>query len=128
MRTAILCSVLFYGAVAFGSDHWQWVRAENTTQGWIISQGDADVVISGEHFKATLFAGSGKETVSSLEGTIHNGKITVIETAPSDFTGSKYNGTLVQKNWPEFAGTTGAASITLSDKWDMIGIRKNMQK
>jgi len=129
MRTALFCSVLLYGAMAFGRDHWQWVKATNTTQGWVISQGNADVVISGEHFKALLFSNSEKQVVvSSLEGTIRGGKITATDTAASDYTGSKYSGTLVQKKWPEFAGTTGAESITLTDKWGMIGIRKNMQK
>lgn len=126
MRTALFCSVLLYGAMAFGQDHWRWIKATNTTQGWVISQGYADVVISGQYFKASLFSNSGKETISSLEGTIHGGKITATETAASDFTGSKYSGTLVQKKWPEFAGTTGAESITLSDEWGMIGISEKL--
>jgi len=115
--------------VAFGADDWQWVKATNTTGGWSVSQGHAEIVISGDHFEARLLSDSGNELVSSLQGTIREGKITAKERiSASDFSGSTYRGTLARKTWPEFAGISGAESITLSDGWGMIGLCKNVKK
>jgi hypothetical protein len=129
MRSLLLCWVLCWGVVAFGADDWKWIKATNTTEGWSVSQGQAEVVISGDHFEVRLFSDSGKELVSSLKGAILRGKITAKERiSASDFSGSTYRGTFARKAWPEFAGTTGAEAITLSDGWGMIGLRKNVQK
>ena len=129
MRSLLLCCVLFSGVFAFGADDWQWFKATNTTEGWALSRGHAVVLISGDQFEARLFSGSGKELASSLRGTIREGRIAAKERiAASDFTGATYRGTLTRKAWPEFAGTSGAASITLSDGWGMIGLCKTGKK
>ena len=87
------------------------------------------MTLSGDHFEAKLLSDSGKEIVSSLQGTVRDGKITVKERiSASDFSGSTYRGTIARKTWSEFAGTTGAESITLSDGWGMIGLRRNVPK
>jgi hypothetical protein len=120
---------LFSGVLVFGADDWQWIKAANTIKGWTVSQGHAEVVISGDHFEARLLSESGKELVSSLRGTIRRGTITAKEQIPaSDFSGSMYRGTLAKKAWPDFAGTSGAESITLSDGWGMIGLCRNVKK
>ena len=129
MRTLLLCSMLLCGQMAFSVDHWRWVKATNTTSGWSLSQGDAEVAISGEHFEAKLFSDSGKQIVASLKGTLQKEKITAREqVSDSDFSGSTYHGTLARKSWPAFAGTIGAESITLSDGWGMIGLQRSVQK
>jgi len=129
MRTLLLWSVLLYGATAFAGDHWRWIKATNTTNGWSVSQGEAEVTISGEHFEAKLFSDSGNQIASSLHGTIQKGSITAKEQVPnSDFSRSMYHGTLAKKNWPNFAGTKGAEAITLSDGWGMIGLQRSVQK
>jgi hypothetical protein len=120
---------MLYAATAMAGDRWHWVKATNTSNGWSVAQGDAEVAISGDHFEARLLSDSGNQIVSSLEGTIRKGNITAKERiSNSDFDGSTYNGTLSKKNWPEFAGTSGAESITLSDGWGMIGLRRSIQK
>jgi hypothetical protein len=87
------------------------------------------VAISGEHFEAKLFSESDNQIVSSLHGAIQKGNVTAKErVSGSDFSGSSYRGTLAKKRWPEFAGTIGAESITLSDGWGMIGLRRSVQK
>jgi hypothetical protein len=129
MRTLLLCFLLLHVAMAFAGDHWRWVKATNTTHGWSVSQGDAEVRISGEHFEAKLFSDSGNQVISSLQGTIQKGNIAAKErVSKSDFSGSTYRGTLARKSWPELAGTTGAESITLSDGWGMIGLQRSLQK
>jgi hypothetical protein len=121
--------VLLYGTLAFGGDHWHWVKATNTISGWSVSQGTAEVMISGEHFEAKLFSASDNQIVASLQGTIQKGSIAAKErVSNSDFSGSIYHGKLARKRWPEFAGTSGAESITLSDGWGMIGLRRSMEK
>lgn len=129
MRTLLLCFVLLCGTMAFGADRWHWVKATNTTDGWSVSQGDAEVIVSGGRFEAKLFFGSGNQIVSSLQGTIQNGNITAKERiSASDFSDSTYRGTLAKKMWPESAGSKGAESITLSDGWGMIGLRRTVPK
>ena len=129
MRTVLLCSVLVYGTLAFGGNPWHWVKTTNTTSGWLVSQGTAEVMISGEHFEAKLFSDSDNQIVSSLDGTIQKGKIAAKErVSNSDFSGSTYHGKLATKKWIEFAGTSGAESITLSDGWGMIGLARNVEK
>src|SRR6266852_448522 len=125
-----LLLALLSGALALGADReWHWVKATNTIKGWSVSQGDAEVGITGDQFRVTLFSDSGKTVQSSLKGTIHNGKIAASETvANSDYSGSRYRGTFEKKRWNEVAGTTGAESITLSDGWGMIGLTRSIPK
>ena len=128
MRTLFVCSVLLSSLTAFGVDHWQWVKATNTISGWSVSQGHAEVVISGEDFEARLSSDSGKQ-IAFLKGTIQKGNVTAKERiSASDFSGSTYHGKLSRKRWPESAGTTGAESITLSDGWGMIGLSRSLLK
>ena len=128
VRTLFVFCLLLSSLTAFGTDRWQWVKATNTTSGWSMTQGFAEVVISGEHFEARLFSDSGEQS-ALLTGTIQKGNVTVKERIlASDFSGSTYQGKLAKKRWPEFAGTTGAESITLSDGWGMIGLRRNSLK
>src|SRR5580765_5876695 len=89
-----LVLALLSGVSAFGADReWHWVKATNTIKGWSISQGDAEVVVTGDQFRVTLFS-DGKTVQSTLKGTIHNEKIAATETvANSDYSGSKYLGT-----------------------------------
>jgi hypothetical protein len=124
-----LLLALLSGAFAFGADReWHWVKATNTIKGWSISQGDAEVVITGDQIRVTLFSDS-KTVQSTLKGTIHNEKIAASEAvANSDYSGSKYRGTFARKSWDEVAGTTGAESITLSDGWGMIGLTRSLPK
>ena len=127
MRTLSVCSVLLSSVMAFGVNHWQWVKAKNTISGWSVSQGHADVVISGEHFEASLFSESGGQ-IAFLKGTIQKGHVTAKErVSASDFSGSTYHGKLARKRWPDSAGTTGAESITLSDGWGMIGLSRSLK-
>jgi hypothetical protein len=130
LTSSVLLLALLSCAFAFGADReWHWVKATNTIKGWSVSQGDAEVVITGDQFRVTLFSDSGKNVQSSLKGTIHNGKITTSETvAGSDYSGSTYRGTFERKRWNEVAGTTGAESITLSDGWGMIGLTTSIPK
>ena len=124
-----LLLALLSGAFAFGGDReWHWVKATNTVKGWSVSQGDAEVGITGDQFRVTLFS-AGKTVQSSLKGTIHNGKIAASETvANSDYSGSTYRVTFEKKRWNEVVGTTGAESITLSDGWGMIGLTRSIPK
>jgi hypothetical protein len=104
------------------------MKATNTVNGWSVSQGDAEVVISGGRFEAKLSDSTG-QIVSSLEGTIRNANVTAKERiAASDFSGSTYHGTLAKKTWPEFANTTGAETLMLSDGWGIIGLRRSLSK
>jgi hypothetical protein len=122
-----LMLALLSGASAFGTDReWHWVKATNTIKGWSVSQGDAEVVITGDQFRVTLFS-DGNTIQSALKGTIHNKKIAATErVANSDYSGSTYRGTFERKTWNEVAGTTGAESITLSDGWGMIGLTRSI--
>jgi len=124
-----LVLALLSSVSAFGADpEWHWVKATNTIKGWSISQGDAEVVVTGNQFRVTLFSDGGT-VQSTLKGTIHNEKIAATEmVANSDYSGSKYRGTFERKSWNEVAGTTGAESITLSDGWGMIGITRSVPK
>jgi hypothetical protein len=130
MRVLMFFMLLLSGTFALGADReWHWVKATNTIQGWSISQGDAEVVITGGQFRVTLFSIPDKTLQSSIKGTIHNGKIVASETvAASDYSGSTFRGTFKRKKWDEFSGTTGAESITLSDGWGMIGLTRNIPK
>jgi hypothetical protein len=127
---SVLLLAVLSGAFAFGAEReWHWVKATNTIEGWSVSQGDAEVIITGDQFRVTLFSESGKTVQSSLKGTIRNGKIATSETvANSDYSGSTYRGTFERKRWNEVAGSTGAESITLSDGWGMIGLTRSIQK
>ena len=130
MRVLTFSMLLVSAAFAFGADReWHWVKATNTIKGWSISQGDAEVVITGGQVRVTLFSDSDKTIQSSLKGTIRNGKIVASETvANSDYSGSTFHGTFERKRWTEVAGTTGAESITLSDGWGMIGVTRSILK
>jgi hypothetical protein len=130
MRVLTFSMLLLSAAFALGADReWQWVKATNTINGWSISQGHAEVVITGDQFRVTMFADSDHTVQSSLKGTIHSGKILARETiAASDYSGSTFRGTFQRKRWDETAGTTGAESITLSDGWGMIGLRTSIPK
>jgi hypothetical protein len=130
MRVLMFSLLLLSGAFAFGAGReWHWVKATNTIKGWSVSQGDAEVAITGGQFRVTLFSDSNKTVQSSLKGTIHNGKIVARETvANSDYSGSTFQGTFERKRWDEFSGTTGAESITLSDGWGMIGLTRSIPK
>jgi hypothetical protein len=129
LRAFALLLTFLLGTSAFGADlEWHWIKATNTITGWSIPQGDAEVAITGDQFRVTLFT-DGKTVRSSLRGTIHNEKIAASETvANSDYSGSTYRGTFQRKSWNEVAGTTGAESITLSDGWGMIGLTRNIPK
>jgi hypothetical protein len=127
MRTLSVCSVLLSSVMAFGVNQWQWVKATNTLSGWSVSQGQAEVVISGQHFEAKLFSDSCAQ-IALLKGTIQNGNVTAKERiSASDFSDSTYHGQLTRKRWPKSAGTTSAESITLSDGWGMIGLSRSME-
>lgn len=128
VRNLLVLSLLLSSLTAFGADRWQWVKANNNTGGWSLSQGFAEVVVSGEHFEAKLFSDSGEQT-ELLTGTIQKGTVTAKERIlASDFSGSTYQGKLAKKRWPQFSGTSGGESITLSDGWNMIGLTRNLPK
>lgn len=131
MKSALVLVVVLLCSISFASDDggWRWVKAGSiVAKGWDISEGTAQIVISGRKFSAKLFGQSSPEVQIVIEGTIENGRIEAKEEIQgSDYTGSVYHGTFGQKKWPEeFAGTTGAQSITLSDGWNMIGINRDL--
>jgi len=106
------------------------MKAENDSDGWSVSEGNADVSIESGRFSAKLFRkGSDDDLQILLQGTIENGSIVAKETIQaSDHSGSTYKGTFRRKNWQEFDGTNGAESINLSDGWSMIGILRSIPK
>ena len=131
MRVSLFVFVVLSTSVAVAAGHsWHWVKATNSTQGWTVSEGNAEIIIQGEKFSAKLFRNhSDTDLQIALDGSVKDGRITVKETVQeSDNTGSTYHGTLQKKKWEEFSGTIGAESITLSDGWGMIGIRRNIDK
>jgi hypothetical protein len=131
MRAWILFFILTVATPSVAADiHWQWVKASYTINEWSVSRGVAEVSIEGDKFSATLFEeGSYTDVQITLAGLIENGKIKVTEIIHgSDYTGSKYEGTLTKKNWENFVGTSGAESINLSDGWSMIGIKRTLPK
>jgi hypothetical protein len=119
-------------SLLFGSEHqWRWVKAGNSDiTGWDVATGDADVVINGAAITATLFrSGSEKEVQMTLKGSVTGAKLTVKETVHnSDYSGSTCTGTRTVKKWPEFSGTIGVETITLSDGFGMIGISRSLKK
>src|SRR5579871_423703 len=80
---------------------WHWIKAGNTSEQWVVSEGMAEVSMANGRFSARLFRkDSNKDVQIILEGTIRNGRITAKETIQgSDFTGSAYSGTLREKKW-----------------------------
>src|SRR5580704_15677224 len=94
VRVLTFSMLLLSGAFALAADReWHWVKATNTVKGWLISQGDAEVVITGSQLRVTLFSDSDKAVQSFLKGTLHNGKIVASETvADSDYSGSTFHG------------------------------------
>lgn len=61
MRFLIFSALLLSGAFALGADReWHWLKATNTIKGWSVSQGNAEVVITGGQFRVTLFSDSDK--------------------------------------------------------------------
>jgi hypothetical protein len=114
-----------------GRAEWHWVRAgNNAITGWNVATGNADVVINGGAITATLFGNSSdKNVVITLKGSMTGDKLTVRETVHnSDNSGSTYSGVRTVKRWPEFSGTTGIETITLSDGLGMIGISRSLKK
>lgn len=131
MKSSLVLVLILLCSTSFASDEggWRWVKAGSVvTKGWNVSEGTAQIVITGKKFSAKLFGQSSSEVQIVLEGTIENGRITAKEEIQgSDYTGSVYHGTLVKKSWQEsFAGTSGGESITLSDGWNMIGINRDL--
>lgn len=131
MRT-LLFSVLFCFCVAAHSvvAPWHWVKASNNgVNGWIISQGKAEVSIKGTSFSAKLYLGENNPFLFSiLEGTVTGEKLSVKETIQgSDFTGSAYRGTFVKKSWEKSAGTIGMEAINLADGFSMIGLTRSIE-
>ena len=130
MKLAFLVILVLGSGASFATDpSWRWVKASNiVAKGWDLSDGIADVSMDGAKFTARLFRKQSKsEFQIVLDGTIKNGRITAKEIIQgSDYTGSVFHGTIERKKWgEEFAGTTGAESITLSDGWNMIGITRD---
>jgi hypothetical protein len=131
MRAWILFFLLIAASPSVAADsQWHWIKAGNTIEEWFVSQGNAEVSIEGDKFTAKLFQGSSHTDAQIiLKGVVKNGKITAKETIQgSDYTGSMYEGTLSKKNWENFAGTSGAESINLSDGWSLIGIKRTLMK
>ena len=130
-KLLLLLVLLAVPSPIFGSEHqWHWVKAgNNAINGWDIATGNADVVINGSAITATLFwSDSEKDIQITLKGSITGDKLTVKETVHnSDYSGSTYTGTRTVKKWPEFSGTTGVETITLSDGLGMIGISRSLK-
>src|SRR5690242_13110102 len=102
MRLCLCCALLLLPKLSLGADDiWRWIKVENSTSGWRVLQGDAEVSIVGGQFSAKLFLkGSDKSVAIRLMGKIESGKIALAESVQgSDFTGSNYHGDLSDKRW-----------------------------
>jgi hypothetical protein len=131
MRAWVLFFVLISASSSVAADNqWHWIKAGYTIEEYFVSQGNAEVSIEGDKFIAKLFQGNSHTDVQIIiKGVVKNGKITAKETIQgSDYTDSVYEGTLTIKNWDNFAGTSGAESINLSDGWSLIGIKRTFVK
>ena len=130
-RIAVL--ILALVALPAAADEWQWVKVtNNASRGWDPEMGFADVTIEGQSFEATMFWGPAKTTDVriTLKGTISKGAITATETVlDTDLEPSKYSGRYERQIWKaRFEGAVGTEAITLSDGYNMIGLRRNIAK
>jgi len=133
MKTISLLLAVFAAFPAAAAEEWQWVKAiNNAATGWQSETGTANVQIMGQTFEANLFWGPAKTTDVriTLKGTITKGKITAKETVlETDMEPSTYTGKYTKQMWREpFEGAVGTEAITLSDGFNMIGLRRNVAK
>ena len=128
---ALLIALVAWPAAAV--EEWQWVKAiNNVSTGWGTETGMANVHIKGASFEAELFWGPAKTdgVRITLKGTIAKNKVTAIEAVlDTDMEPTKYTGKYAKHIWKKpFEGTVGTEAITLSDGYNMIGLRRNMAK
>jgi hypothetical protein len=109
---------------------WEWVKVNNNvSSGWHTEKGAATVNIKDDHFEAVLFEGGNPNTVQiKLTGMISKGKINATETIlDTDISPAQFTGTYKKLKWREkFEGASGTEAITLSDGFNLIGIRRNI--
>ncbi len=126
------CLLLFSPGLAAAS--WEWVKViDRGAFGLKTEKGPAVVTIKGRSFEAQLFWGDSPKAVRiKLSGTIEKGQIEAIETVlDTDMGPSTYTGIYIYKklNIKTSQGTIiGREAITLSDGFNIIGIRRNIEK
>ncbi len=133
MKRIAVLFLLFVAVPVAAADEWQWVKVtNNASRGWQPEMGVANVTIKGQSFEATLFWGPAKTTDVriTLKGTISKEAITATETVlDTDLEPSKYHGRYNKQTWKQrFEGAIGTEAITLSDGYNLIGLRRNFAK
>jgi len=133
MRTLAFLLALFAVFPVYAHEEWQWVKViNNAATGWQSETGSAQVLIKGKSFDVKLFWGPAKtaDVRITLKGTITKSRITARETIlETDIEPSKYTGKYEKQMWNEpFQGAVGTEAITLSDGYNMIGLRRNIAK
>ncbi len=106
---------------------WAWFRSTSVINNWFIRQGQADVTIEGQTFKATLWD-SADTTVASLllEGSIMSNTVRVTVTVnESDVGPSHATGKLQRTCWKDGGGRE---SIILTEGFAVIGLVRELPR
>ncbi len=125
------CVVLaFLAAVSDAREattRWAWFRSTSVINDWFVRQGQADVTIEGNTFKATLWD-SADTTVASLllEGSIIRNTVSVTVTInESDVGPSHATGKLERTCWKDGGGRE---SMILSEGFGAIGLVRELPR
>ena|SRR6266446_29005 len=134
IATTLIAASLLLFSPGLAAAPWEWVKVISMGgKGLKTEQGPAAVTIKGRSFEAQLFWGDSPKAVRiELSGTIEKGQVKAIETVrDTDMGPSTYTGIYIYKklNIKTSAGTIiGREAITLSDGYNIIGIRRHIWK
>src|SRR5258705_9060239 len=135
MNRVLFCLIVvasLYVSPALADEKWQWIKVtNNAAYGWQSEMGTAAVTIKGQTFEASLFwRDKPDDVLIRLLGTIKKGQIKVTETLlATDLAPAEYTGKYEKMIWSDpFQQAKGTETITLSDGYNMIGLRRNIAK
>ena len=119
---------LTYSAVVFAEQQdWLFVWVSSGPSTYYVKQGTAKVIIENGQLKAQMTSTDGVEykIVGSIAGQRVNAKFTVLD---SDyFISSPFSGSYKKQLWSGFADTKGRESISLTDGWNFIGLKREIK-
>ena len=125
-RVAILATFLSTTPVdAASPEGWAWFRAESTGTEWSMSQGKADVTVSGQRFEAVLRDSQDSSFVRlSLRGSISDGLVKVRVTLhSSDAPDFDVSGRLSRVCWDTKGGRE---TLLLADGHGVLGLVREL--
>jgi hypothetical protein len=129
-QLAILLAGAMIAVPAQADPDWQWVKANNLIDKWVVEQGVAEVSIKEGRLDAQLYKPSDlQKAYITLSGKFDQGWIVADHISADSSRGfNKFRGPLKSSRWKGEDKYSGVETITLTDGWSTIGLTRGISK